>query len=182
MSPEQAAARSADFRADQFSFGAVVYEMLTGKRAFDRRTDVETLAAIVGEEPEAASKLNPQVPLPLSWVIERCLAKDPEDRFASTADLVRDLETIAKHLPELRASASDAASKFADISSASQRALLAVGMVVIAFVAGTIGWWMRSSRIPAAPTLRPLTFSGHDYHPSGSPDGRLIAFQSDRDS
>ena len=69
MSPEQAAGRELDFRSDQFSFGSVIYELLTGKRAFDRRTPVETLAAIIQEEPEPLGSLNAQ--LPRSAVLDR---------------------------------------------------------------------------------------------------------------
>src|ERR1700730_11542265 len=91
MSPEQAAGRPLDFRSDQFSFGSMVYEMATGKRAFERGTTAETLTAIIREEPEPVSQLNPKVPAPIRWLVERCLTKDPEDRFGTTKDMARDL-------------------------------------------------------------------------------------------
>src|SRR5262249_3967040 len=75
MSPEQASGRAVDFRSDQFSLGAVLYEMVTGKRAFARKTNAETLVAIIREEPEDASRLAPRSPAPLRWLIERCLEK-----------------------------------------------------------------------------------------------------------
>ena len=86
MSPEQAGGRAVDFRSDQFSFGSLLYEMATGNRAFARGSAVQTLAAIMQEEPDAVGSINPQVPVPLRWIIERCLAKDPEERYASTKD------------------------------------------------------------------------------------------------
>ncbi|MFZ3216542.1 MAG: protein kinase [Candidatus Acidiferrales bacterium] len=94
MSPEQVNGQPLDFRSDQFAFGSVLYEMVTGKRAFQRTTPAATLAAILREEPEPVRSLNPDVPAPLCWVIERCLAKEPEQRYASTRDLARDLAAI----------------------------------------------------------------------------------------
>ena len=91
MSPEQAAGRAVDFRSDQFSFGSILYEMATGKRAFERGTTAETLTAIIREEPEPVSQLNARIPAPVRWIVERCLSKDPEDRFGTTKDLARDL-------------------------------------------------------------------------------------------
>ncbi len=101
MSPEQANGLPLDSRSDQFSFGLVVYEMATGKRSFQRRSQAETLAAILRDDPEPAASLNPQAPAPLCWLIDRCLAKDPSDRFASTRDLARDLATIRGRLSEV---------------------------------------------------------------------------------
>src|SRR5207237_6941717 len=68
MSPEQAAGQSLDFRSDQFSFGSILYEMATGKRAFQRRTAVDTLSAILNEEPKPIAEINPQAPAPLRWI------------------------------------------------------------------------------------------------------------------
>jgi predicted ATPase len=100
MSPEQASGLPLDFRSDQFSFGSVLYEMVTGKRSFQRRSNAETLAAILRDNPEPVASLNPQAPAPLCWVIERCLAKNPKERYASTCDLARDLATIRDRLSE----------------------------------------------------------------------------------
>ena len=100
MSPEQASGAVVDFRSDQFSFGSILYEMATGKRAFQKKTAVDTLSAILNEEPEPVGAVNPQAPTPLRWIVERCLAKDPEARYASTKDLARELATIRDRLPE----------------------------------------------------------------------------------
>ncbi len=104
MSPEQASGHAVDFRSDQFSFGTIVYEMATGKRAFQRKTGAETLVAIIREEPESIGQLAPQAPAPVRWIVERLLAKDPEERFASTKDLARDLKSVRDHLSETSAS------------------------------------------------------------------------------
>ena len=77
MSPEQAGGKPLDHRSDQFSFGVILYEMATGRRAFRRNTPVETLSAIIRDEPEPVGSLSPQTPAPLRWIIERCLAKNP---------------------------------------------------------------------------------------------------------
>jgi predicted ATPase/serine/threonine protein kinase len=103
MSPEQASGRSLDFRSDQFAFGLVLYELVTGKHAFRRATEAHTLSAISHEEPEPIGALNPQAPPPLCWVIERCLAKEPQQRYFSTNDLLRDLVAIRDRLSDLNA-------------------------------------------------------------------------------
>ena len=94
MSPEQASGRPADFRSDQFALGLIAYEMLTGRRAFARPTAVETLSAIIREEPIPLSSLRPGIPEPLQRLIATCLAKRPEDRFASTRELAAALESL----------------------------------------------------------------------------------------
>jgi serine/threonine protein kinase len=109
MSPEQAKGEPVDFRSDQFSFGLLLYEMATGTRAFRKATAVQTLAAIVQEEPEPISKLNPTLPAPLRWIIERCLSKEPRQRYASTEDLARDLASVKEHLSEVSGSGEPAA-------------------------------------------------------------------------
>jgi predicted ATPase/predicted Ser/Thr protein kinase len=100
MSPEQAAGAALDFRSDQFSFGLVLYEMVTGKRAFPRSTAAETLVAIMREQAEPIAVQNPDAPAPLCWAIERCLAKDPDKRYVSTRDLARELAAIRDRFSE----------------------------------------------------------------------------------
>ena len=75
MSPEQASGGTVDNRSDQFSFGLVLYEMLTGRRAFSGPTAVETLSAIIRDDPTPIGQLNPSVPAPIRWIVDRCLAK-----------------------------------------------------------------------------------------------------------
>ncbi len=94
MSPEQASGRPVDFRSDQFSLGLILYEMATGRRAFSRSTAVQTLSAIIQDDPEPMDRFNSRIPLPYRWLVDRCLAKDPEDRYASTRDLARDLQNL----------------------------------------------------------------------------------------
>jgi predicted ATPase len=100
MSPEQASGDRLDFRSDQFSFGSVLYEMVTGKRAFQRSTAAETLVAILREQAEPIGVQNPDAPAPLCWAIERCLAKEPDKRYVSTRDLARELAAIRDRFSE----------------------------------------------------------------------------------
>ncbi|HEY6146150.1 MAG TPA: tetratricopeptide repeat protein, partial [Thermoanaerobaculia bacterium] len=78
----------------QFSLGSVLVEMATGTQAFRKETFAETLTAIIRDEPEGMASLNASLPAPLCWIIQRCLAKDPADRYASTHDLARDLAAV----------------------------------------------------------------------------------------
>lgn len=95
LAPERARGGPADFRADQFSLGAVLYEMATGRRAFDGATEADSLAAVIHCDPDPAGRVNPDIPLPLQWAIERCLAKRPTERFASTRDLHAELVSMS---------------------------------------------------------------------------------------
>lgn len=94
MSPEQARGDRLDFRSDLFSFGLVLYEMVTGKRPFQRNTAAETIVAILREQPDPIGKQSRDAPAPLCWAIDRCLAKDPHERYVSTRDLARELAAI----------------------------------------------------------------------------------------
>jgi serine/threonine protein kinase len=87
MSPEQAAGRPADRASDQFSFAAIVYEMLSGHRAFKRHTAAETIDAIVHEEPTPIEQLNVAVPASLRRILTQCFLKDPAQRYSQTRDL-----------------------------------------------------------------------------------------------
>ena len=90
MSPEQARGLPTDFRSDQFSLGLILYEMAAGHAAFRRATPAATLDAIVNEEPAALATRSRHIPFILWWIIERCLAKNPAERYGVTADLHHD--------------------------------------------------------------------------------------------
>ena len=104
MSPEQVAGRSIDFRTDQFALGAIVYEMITGRRAFKRDSAAQTMAAIIEAEPEPIASARAGDADGLLTVVERCLAKDPAHRYASTQDLARDLRDLRGTSPGSRTS------------------------------------------------------------------------------
>ncbi|HEY2822814.1 MAG TPA: protein kinase [Candidatus Acidoferrum sp.] len=94
MSPEQAEGGRTDFRADQFALGLVLYELVTGRRPFIRRTAAETLVAIMREQHEPIVAAQRDAPAPFCWAIERCLEKDPSRRFVATRELARELAAI----------------------------------------------------------------------------------------
>jgi hypothetical protein len=95
MSPEQASGKSADSRSDQFSLGLILYEMATGKIAFQRETAAQTLASIIESAPPPMARLNPRLPHGLDRLVNRCLEKDPARRYADTRDLARDLKSLS---------------------------------------------------------------------------------------
>jgi Tol biopolymer transport system component len=156
MSPEQASGEPLDFRTDQFSLGSILYEMATGQKAFQRKTSAETLAAIIREEPEPAGKLRPELPAPLRWILERCLAKDREERYASTRDLARELAGVRDHLSEvsgiLEAAAVPALSR--------RRSRMLVAALVLLAAGAAAGWLGRAARSAKAapPVFQRVTF------------------------
>ncbi len=174
MSPEQAAGQAVDFRSDQFSFGSILYEMSTGQRAFQRRTGVETLAAILREEPRAVAELNPAAPPPLRWTIERCLAKEPDERYASTKDLARDLKSVRDHLSET----SDVAVTAAPARPRRGWLVPAAAALISGILLGVLA--MRLAGSPSGPTqpvfqqitFRRGTISGARF----APDGKTIVY------
>ena len=175
MSPEQAAGEVIDFRSDQFSFGSILYEMATGRRAFSKKTSVDTLSAILNEEPEPVGSLNPQVPPPLRWIIERCLAKDPDGRYVSTRDLARDLATVRDHSSEISSGA---------LTPSRRRKTwpLFAGLALLAAVVGAVFLLLPRLRAPVPPTYRQITFRRGLLLPARfSPDGHAVIYSASWD-
>jgi type IV pilus biogenesis/stability protein PilW len=142
MAPEQARGARVDQQADQFALGAILYELATGRRAFDRESTLQTLNDIIEHEPIPIEALNPSFPAPARWLIQRCLAKEPAERYASTHDLAGELRTIRDHLRETTGSETSSQHlplprpRRTRFSSASRLAALAVATVLI--VAGVL--------------------------------------------
>ena len=181
MSPEQALGKALDFRSDQFSFGSILYEMATGKRAFARGNTPETLTAILREEPEPIGNIAPVTPAPLRWVIERCLAKSPDDRYASTRDLARDLATLKDRLSETSGVAAPATARL----RAGAPIWMRVALAALAVLAGILLLSRARKPPPVAGPTRFLvdTSSSASFFSRApvtglavSPDGRRIAF------
>ena len=174
MSPEQATGQPLDFRSDQFSFGSVLYEMATGKPPFSGRTKPETLAAIIRDEPEPIATLNTKVPPPLRWIVERCLAKEPGQRYASTEDLARDLTSVREHLSEASFSGSVSA-----MPTPRRWRLLAGIAVSLAAIAVGVGIGRRLAPPGSPPSFRRLTFrSGNLGMARFSPDGQTVVYSA----
>jgi len=158
MSPEQASGLPADFRSDQFSLGTILYEMLTGKRAFKRATPVETLSSIIRDEPEPIAVANPKVPMNVRWILERCLAKNVEERYASTLDLARDLQNLRDHFSGVEGW--DASRPLAKPVLGTTRwvRVLAAGLTALVLVIAVAAILSRDS--PTVPLFRQISF-GH---------------------
>jgi eukaryotic-like serine/threonine-protein kinase len=180
MSPEQAVGRPLDFRSDQFSLGAVMYEMAAGHRPFERATRPETLTAILREEPEPLSSAALATPAPLRWIVERCLAKDPDERYASTRDLARDLSQTAARLTSM-SSPGPAASGVAPRKKSLARAGLVLLGAALGLLAAGVAMRVRGfGRAEAPPRLTRATFSpGLQEQPAFSPDGKFLAYVTD---
>lgn len=161
MSPEQAGGRPAGHASDQFTFGLVLYEVLAGRRAFDRETPVETLSAIIREPPPAIQAVNPDVTDPLQQVLERCLAKDPANRYPSTRDVavalmaIRDGWNSATAPVRSQPSFDSRVSPVAAALPTRRRALWLGATAVVALAIGVTSWksWPRGGAIASLAVL-----------------------------
>src|SRR5207244_4813453 len=106
IAPEQLEGVEADARTDIFALGAVLYEMTTGRRAFDGKTKTSLIAAIVSGQPKSISELQPLTPAALEHVIKKCLAKERDDRWQSAVDIAEELRWISEDRPAARVSRS----------------------------------------------------------------------------
>jgi len=175
MSPEQAAGRKVDARSDIFSFGSVLYEMVTGRRAFEADSKFSTLAAVIERDP---ASLTGEVPYDLERIISRCLKKDPERRFQHMHDLKVELQEFKEDSDSGRVQAVPAASK--PVTPA--RLVIGAVVIVAAIAIAVTGWYWLSRQRSAEPESPlkgvPLTsYPGEENTPSFSPDGESVAFQ-----
>ena len=181
MSPEQASGRSLDFHSDQFSFGTILYEMVTGRRAWKRNSAAETLTAIIREEPQPPIETAaPNTPTALRWLIARCLAKEPDERYASTRDLARDLSTIRDHLSEISGTELAPASARRATKGRGIRILISGALAAAGLAAGI---WLppllRRSEKPALPTWTQVGFRrGIVRSARFSSDGQTIVYSA----
>ena len=177
MSPEQSSGQPVDFRSDQFAFGSLVYEMLSGRRAFQRPTRAETLASIIREEPEPLATLCPRIPVPLLWIVERCMAKLPDERYAATRDLARDLQSVRDHFSQIDSGA-DGAPLLVSAGPRRSRAWLSVG-VAAAFAALVASAYFLGTGAAdrSLPSFHRLTFrDGTIWSARFAPDARTIVY------
>jgi Tol biopolymer transport system component len=170
MSPEQVQGTNIDMRSDIFAFGAVLYEMITGRRAFDGSSDISVLSAILEKRPQSIAELQPAAPPELDQIVQTCLAKDPDDRWQSVRDLLWILRSVGratttKILPGRRRSR-----------------MVLVGVALLAAVVGASSIFVLRRTHETQPPAR-LQISGPglffiENYQAASPDGRYIAFSA----
>ncbi len=176
MAPEQLEGRTVDHRADIFAFGAVLYEMLTGRRAFEGASQASVIAAILERDPAPAVSLVPALPPALDRLVRECLAKDPEARRQSAQDVAAELRGIAASPATTPGTAAGSAARPRSSSRAAWAA--AAGALVLAAVFAVL--WMRRPEPPARVTeiVVPLRGAAPGYaNPAAvSPDQESVAY------
>jgi Tol biopolymer transport system component len=185
MSPEQVRGTAVDYHSDQFSFGIILYEMATGKQAFQRDTAVQTMSAVITDDPPAMDPaVQAKLPPPLRWAMERCLAKEPSRRYESTRDLAGDLRAQRDHLSETYSSSAlpqlpaVKAPRSASVWKIASGALLLAALVLGVLLA------RRGSGEHGIDNYRFTPFavsSESERNPVWSPDGKAAAYLAEVD-
>ena len=184
MAPEQIRGQAVDGRTDVFALGAVLYEVLTGQRAFRRETAAETMTAILHADPPELAPLRPDLPPGLERIVRHCLEKNPRERFQSADDVAFALESVSAGTTGSTGS-TGASGTAAATGSKNVSRLLATGIGVLVLVAGA--WWAMtqfgSSALPSGTitvgTATQLTAEdGLEIDAALSPDGKLLAYSA----
>jgi eukaryotic-like serine/threonine-protein kinase len=171
MAPEQVSGQTADHRTDIFAFGSVFYEMLSGKRAFQKPTSAETMSAILNEDPPGLSQITPNLAPALQRVVHRCLEKNPEQRFQSASDLAFALEPLSD------SGALTASSPIHSRNVFQHWVLWIIGITFL--ISAVLGiFWLRSrnSVVPATEWVQITNLADSVTSPAFSPDGRMLTF------
>jgi Tol biopolymer transport system component len=186
MSPEQTRGQAVDGRSDLFSFGIVLYEMVTGKTPFRGPTPMDTLGAILHKPVVPASRINSEVPVELERILGKCLEKDPAERYQDTRDLVVDLRRLKRDTEPGAATGSSATEQKETLKDTKRRsmvrAILWAGIAAALAAIGFGAWrlWLRApgSRPPSQRLVLSGDEVGNSVSVSLSPDGRYLAFES----
>jgi Tol biopolymer transport system component len=175
MAPEQATGEAVDARSDVFSFGAMLYEMVTGQRAFAGTSTADTLSAVIRVQPKAPSAIRSDVPSDLEKLILRCLRKDPQRR-------VQHMDDVKIALQDIKEESDSGVESHAPIARTRRnRRLVTLGASVL-LVSAVTAWGLRSRRPPEAPAMRVMSVTrliGREIQPTFSPDGEQVAFAWD---
>jgi len=180
MSPEQVRGKAADHRSDIFSFGSILYEMLSGKRAFRGESPADTMSAILKEEPQELLETGRNIPLPLERIVRHCLEKNPAQRFQSAGDVAFNLEALSDSSAGTRTSA-QAAVLVPDLETTGKAqprrgALPLIAAAALATILGIAGWWLgRASVKPSLAEYQQITFrTGSMGNARFTPDGSIV--------
>ncbi|HME37149.1 MAG TPA: protein kinase [Candidatus Sulfotelmatobacter sp.] len=181
MSPEQVRGLETDHRTDIFAFGAILYEMVMGKRSFERKTSADTMSAILNEDPVPISDLAPETPVALQKVVLRCLEKNAEQRFQSASDLAFALEALSDSALAAPSGAhaiqKDGTSRAAKIATKEQPhrypTLLAAAALGVVLVATAAYFWMQPAPLPTVSNYMQLTHDGQPKSLIGTDGSRL---------
>ena len=177
MSPEQVRGEKADQRSDIFSLGGVLYESLSGQRAFAGRTSADRAGAILKDEPPDLLTTGQNIPSALDRIVRHCLEKNPEERFQSARDLAFHLESTSS----LSGASTEAAALLKEKRGTAQPLRWAIALLGVA-LASAGAWWLRGRTEPTprgVQFLRLTDFDGLEESPSFSPDGKSVVFVSD---
>jgi len=175
MSPEQVRGKTADQRSDLFSFGVILYEMISGKRAFHGETAADTMSAILKEDPPELSETIRSVPPGLERIIRHCLEKNPGQRFQSARDLAFDLEALTDVSGAARSS-SPATAVQPEIRDSHSKLVQIAGALVVAALLVGFGWWLGHGPSASSPAeYQQITFrTGQIGNARFAPDGTIV--------
>jgi eukaryotic-like serine/threonine-protein kinase len=176
MSPEQVRGQPADQRSDIFAFGAILYEMISGKRAFHGESSADTMSAILKEEVPELSETARNVPAGLERIVRHCLEKHPSQRFHSAGDLAFDLESLTEISATSSKSGAQAAVAEARGAESRRKLVSAVGAIALAAALIGLGWWLGRGKGAAPPAeYQQVTFrTGSIGNARFAPDGSII--------
>lgn len=176
MSPEQVRGKVADQRSDLFAFGAILYEMISGKRAFHGETAADTMSAILKEDPPELAETARNVPPGLERIVHHCLEKNPSQRFQSARDLAFDLEVLSEVSATPRAASMPSAVQQEIRADSRRKIFLIVACVLVAAALVGLGWWLGNRRPISAPAqYQQITFrTGQITHARFAPDGTVV--------
>lgn len=176
MAPEQVRGKAADARSDLFAFGAILYEMISGKRAFHGETAADTMSAILKEDPPELSETARNVPPGLERIVRHCLEKNPAQRFQSARDLAFDLDVLTEVSGTPRSGSLPSVVQ-QEIRAGSRRKIAQVAGAVLGAVALVgLGWWLGHNKSAGSPAeYQQITFrTGHIGHARFAPDGTIV--------
>ena len=178
MSPEQAEGKKVDTRSDIFSTGSVLYEMVTGRRAFQGDSKLSTLSAILKNDPKPVSAIVQDVPRDLEKIIARCLRKDPDHRFQYIADVKVALEEVKEESESGKLLAISTSGRLRKQKSRSLWAVSSIALLILAAV-GIGLWFLRPATHATQKTVPFTSYPGRQISPAFSPDGKQVAFAWD---